>query len=170
MANLGMTYDPNAVEPDSGVREPIPEGRYVLQVTDSDVVATSTGSGQMLKLTFEVFDGEFKGRKVFENLNIQNANAQAQEIAQRQLSALCRAAGITQTLTDSQDLHFQPFEADVKIDPERTANGKTYAPRNAIKKYIFEDGAPPASKAPARPATAGRPAAGSRPWEQRRAG
>jgi len=166
MANLGQTFDPNEVEPTSRP-DPVPEGRYVLQVIDSDIKPTK--SGQMLALTMEIHDGPYQGRKVFENLNIQNASAQAQEIAQRQLSALCRAAGITQAITDSQDLHYQPFEADLKIEPARTVGEKTYDPRNAIKKYVFEDQAPPAGKpAPSAPPPPQRQAAGgSRPWERR---
>lgn len=168
MANLGMNYDPNSVEPDTGRPEPVPDGRYVLHVIESDVVPTSTGNGTILKTTIEVFDGPLKGRKLFENFNIQHSNPQAQEIGQKQLSALCKAAGISSSISDSQELHYHPFEADVGTEPERTdKNGKTYAPRNAVKKYHFE-AAPPAAKARvATPAPAARPApSAGRPWQR----
>lgn len=171
MANLGMNFDATAVEPDTGGRSnPIPEGRYVLQVVESDVVENSKGNGSILKLTLEVFDGPLTGRKLFENLNIQHANVQAQEIAQKQLSALCHAAGVT-AVTDSAELHYQPFEADVGIEPESPKpGGGTYAAKNKITKYHFGEASAPAGKAPAtRPAQTAAPAAAAKPWQRSKA-
>jgi len=164
---MNMTFDPTAVEPSTGRVEPFPEGRYVLQVIDSDVTPNSKETGDVLKLTLEVYDGPLKGRAMFENINLTNASPQAQEIGQKQLSALCHAAGITVTISDSQDLHYKPFEADVGIEPERTApDGKVYGPKNRITKYHFgEPSAAAAKPVVARPAPA--PAAtGSRPWKR----
>jgi hypothetical protein len=173
MASLGNNFDPNAVEPDTGGRgDPIPEGRYVLQVIESDVVDNKKGTGQILKLTLEVFDGPLKGRKMFENINITNESVQAQEIGQKQLSALCHAAGITTVVSDSQELHYQPFEADVSIEGARSKpGGGEYPPQNRIKKYHFAgaEGAAPATPA-ARPAAArtAPPAANTgRPWTRK---
>lgn len=172
MANLGFNFDANEVEPDTGGRsEPVPEGRYVLQVVDSDVVENAKRTGSVLKLTIEVFDGALKGRKMFESLNIQHESVQAQEIGQKQLSALCHAAGVA-AITDSAELHYQPFEADVGIEPESPKpGGGTYAAKNRIKKYHFGEAAAPAGKAAPRATQAAAPAAstGSKPWQRTKA-
>lgn len=173
MANLGMTFDPTEVEPDEGRDyRPIPNGTYVLQVIESDVVDNKNGDGSILKLTMEVYEGEFKGRKIFENLNIINKSQKAQEIAQSQLSALTKAAGISTVITDSQDLHYQPFEAVVGTEPESPKpGGGVYPAKNKITRYEFgQSGAPPATKAApaARPAAAAPAASGgTKPWQRK---
>lgn len=46
---------------------PLPEGDYVCQITDIEVVRTRTGD-EMWKLRLTVQDGEFAGRLLFDNL------------------------------------------------------------------------------------------------------
>lgn len=170
MANLGFNFDANEVEPDTGGRsDPIPEGRYVLQVTDSDVVENAKNTGLVMKLTIEVFDGPLKGRKMFESLNIQHDSVQAQEIGQKQLSALCHACGVT-AVTDSSELHYQPFEADVGIEAESPKpGGGVYPAKSRIRKYHFGEAAAPAGKAAPKVAPAAAPATGAKPWQRSKA-
>ena len=42
---------------------------------------TKTGNGQYLQLAFEIIEGEYKNRKVWARLNLENANADAVRIA-----------------------------------------------------------------------------------------
>lgn len=172
MAQLGGTFDPTEVPQDERSFEPMPAGDYNCQIVESEVVPTRTG-GEMLKLTLEVIDGQFANRKVWDNLNIRNSNPQAQSIAHRALADLCAACGLG-PISDSEELHFKPFVAVIKIDPERTVGDKTYDARNGVKRYKARGGQPPASKAPAQravaPQQAARPATGgtgSRPWNAR---
>lgn len=173
MANLGMNFDPSTVAPDSG-RGAFPAGRYLMQVIESDVVDTKAGDGKILKLVMEVYDGPYERRRVWEQLNIQNPSQKAQAIALSQLSALTRAAGITHEVTESEDLHFKPFEAMVGIEPgDSKPGGGTYPEKNRINRYIFDGAdAPPATKAAPAPTakTAPAPAArtGNRPWDRGR--
>lgn len=120
-----MNFDATTVAPQQSF-SPIPAGVYAAQIVDSDVKPLKSGKGTGLSLTFEVLDGEYKGRKVFGNLNVQHENAQAQEIAQAQLSALCHATGVIK-LQDSSQLHNKPIRMRVKI---RTQEG--YEPRNEV--------------------------------------
>lgn len=172
MANLGISFDPSAVEPDAGRdRDLLPEGEFTLHVIESDVVANSKGTGLMLKLTFEVFDGPFEKRRVWENFNIQNTNAQAQQIAQKQLSALCHAIGLLTVLEDSQDLHYQPFRAKVGIEKARPKpDGGEFPPRNKVTRFIpLGETAPPTSKPAVRPAPVQQPRAAAPAPQQRTA-
>lgn len=115
MASLNGTFDANNVEP-SAPREILPPGEYVIQIVESEMANTKAGDGQMLKLTMDIIDGPHSGRKLWDRLNLVNPNAQAVEIAQRTLSAICHATGKLQ-VSDSEQLHFIPLIATVKVKP-----------------------------------------------------
>lgn len=108
----------------------IPKGDYQAQVVDSAVVRTASGSGEMLKLTFEVMAGDFRRRRLVERLNIVNANATAQRIAQEMLARLCAAAGLA-GVADSEELHGIPVMIRVGIRP----GSGDYGEQNTIKDY-----------------------------------
>lgn len=151
---------------------PLPAGDYNVIITESEVKPTKDGQGQYLQLRLEVQGGEFGGRVLFDRLNLWNNNQQAQEIAQRTLSAICHAVGILQ-VEDSQMLHNIPLIATVKVKPA-TSN---YDASNEIKGYkqagmqpaaqpfqaprAQTAAAPAANAAPAAPAGFG---AGAAPW------
>ena len=160
MSNLG-NFDPTTVDPNQV--PPFPDGNYCLQAIESEIKPTSKGTGTMLNLILEVIEGEYKGRRVYEGINIQNNSAAAQQIGQKQLSALCHACGHLKAVTDSNELHYKPFWATIgtKIDD----SGK-YKPKNVVKKYLFENGNVPAGAAPATPAIPPQPAAMARPGPQ----
>jgi hypothetical protein len=115
MASLNGTFDANAVEP-SAPRDIIPPGEYLVQIVESEMADTKRGDGQMLKLTMDILEGPHAGRKLWDRLNLVNPNAQAVEIAQRTLSAICHATGRLQ-VSDSEQLHFIPLVATVKVRP-----------------------------------------------------
>ncbi|MCX5682321.1 MAG: DUF669 domain-containing protein, partial [Planctomycetota bacterium] len=117
MANLG-NFNANEVEPTSF--EPLPAGKYLACIVESEMKATKNGAGQFLNLTFQVLDGEFKGRKVWARLNLKNPNPQAEQIARGQLSALCRAIGVM-TPRESCELHNLPLTLSVSLK-KRTDN------------------------------------------------
>jgi hypothetical protein len=156
MANLD--FDASQVEP----AEPfsvIPAGKYLCQVVNSEMRPTKDGGGAYLWLELEILDGEFKGRKVFDRLNLENQNQQAVDIARRALSALCHAVGELQ-VKDSEQLHFKPFVATVRMRP--ASDG--YDASNEVRGYAPADGkvVPIAAPAAAKPAAA--PVVKTPPW------
>jgi len=122
-------FNAEAVEPQDSF-DPIPAGWYTAMIVETEVKQAKSGNGQYLQLRIDVIEGEHKGRVVFERLNIVNDNQTAQEIAQRQLSALCRAVGVMQP-NDSTDLHDKPLLVKVSIRPA----GNGYDASNTIKAY-----------------------------------
>lgn len=114
----------------SQVFTPLPAGDYPAIITESEVKPTKDGQGQYLQLKLQIQGGEFSGRTLFDRLNLWNNNQQAQEIAQRTLSAICHAVGILQ-IGDSQELHNRPLIVTVKVKP---AQGN-YDASNEIKGY-----------------------------------
>lgn len=129
----------------------LPEGKYVVIATASEMKPTKNGQGQFLQFTFEVLDGPMKGRKVWARLNLVNQNQTAVDIAQRELGAICRAVGIIKP-NDSAELHNRPLLVTVAVEiDERKREG------NVIKKYeaINPGGAAPVGNAAP---------AGAAPW------
>lgn len=124
-----LNFDANTVDPNQAY-DPVPAGWYNVQVTDSEMKPTSNGAGAYLQLEMTVLDGEFKGRKLFDRLNLQNQNPVAVEIAYKTLSAICHATGVIQ-VQDSGQLHGIPMEAKVTV---RAADGQ-YDASNEVKGY-----------------------------------
>ena len=104
------------------------------------------GNGTYLLAVFEVLDGEYRGRKIFQNITLQNDNQQAVEIGQRLLTDIYTAVGHTGPTRDICVMLFKPVMARVGI--KRDKDG-VYPDRNCITSV----------RPPDYPAEAGRGAA-----------
>jgi len=143
MADL-RGFDANQVEP-AGDFEPIPPGKYVAVVTDSEMKPTKSGAGNYLQLTFQVVEGPFSNRLLWARLNLDNPNETARKIAQGELSALCRAVGVLAP-NDSVELHNLPLVIHVRCK-KRSDTGEIV---NEVKGYSpKESPAAPSNSAPA---------------------
>ena len=91
MAELG-SFDATNVAPREAF-DPLPPGDYKAMIEGSDVKPTKKGDGYMLKLQWLVLDGQYSGRKIFQNINLANPNPKAVEIGQQELSAVCHGCG-----------------------------------------------------------------------------
>lgn len=130
MGNLSDNIDNRDVAPQNyGDFSPLPDGRYKAQLTASEVKQTKAG-GLMLKLTWDILEKEYAGRKVFGQLNIVNASEKAQQIGRGQLSALAKACGKTGIPEDSMELHDIPHV--IKLV---TVESPGFEPRNEVKGF-----------------------------------
>jgi hypothetical protein len=151
-----IDFDASVVEPTTDF-EAIPKGDYLAMVVDSEDKPTKSGDGKYLQLTLEILDGDHKGRRLWDRLNLWNKNETAVKIAQGSLSALCHAVGVLRP-KDSAELHGKPVTIKVIVE-ER--NDKPGVFKNEIKGYAAVGAA---SKAPATSAPA---AASTRPpWKK----
>lgn len=128
MAGLGG-FDANKVEPAKAF-DPVPAGEYTAAIIDSSMETNSKGTGEFLKLEFQILDGTHKGRKLYANLNLKNTNEEAVRIARAELSSICRATGIL-TPNDSVELHNLPMIIKVGME-KRKDTGEM---QNRIKAY-----------------------------------
>jgi hypothetical protein len=122
-----LDFDATKVEPMNDF-SPIPTGEYTAVITASDMKDTKSGSGKYLQLTYQIVDGEYKNRLIFENINLINSNEVAVQIAQKTLSSICHAVGVLHP-RDSNELHDKPLMIKVGIRP---ASGE-YGEQNIIK-------------------------------------
>lgn len=150
MANLTGMYNPEAEAQQDFA--PIPSGEYSAQIVESDMKPTKNNDGQYLELTYAVMDGEFKGRKVWVRLNLDNPNAQAVEIANRQFKSIQESAGVLNP-TQSEQLHYKPHTIRVELIPAGTAQkkgGVTAKDSNEIRGWKkLDDGIPFETAVPA---------------------
>jgi hypothetical protein len=159
-------FDAAAVEPDQG-RDfaPLPAGPYEVEVTNSEVKDTKNGNGCYLSLELTVLGPTGAGRKVWANITLRNANAQAESIGQAQLSSLCRAVGI-QRLEDSDQLFQKVLRVRLKVTPPQG----NYQAKNEVTAYeALGTSAPPAASVarPAANAAAPAPTAAKKaPWQK----
>jgi len=128
-------FDAHDVDPSTPF-DPVPAGKYVACITSSEMKATKSGDGRYLELEFEIIEGEYKGRKVWDRLNLENPNALAVKIARSELSAICRAVGVM-TPKDSVELHNLPLTITVKVKKRSDNEDLT----NEIKGYAKKEAA-----------------------------
>jgi len=144
-----LNFDSTNVKP-LEANEPIPAGWYTVHMTASEMKPTEAGDGAYLACEFAVLEGQFAARKLFTNLNLQNKNPVAQEIAYRALSAICHAVGVIQ-VADSAQLHNHPLQIKVSLRPASlSGDGKNYEASNEVKGYrsIQAGAAAPATAIP----------------------
>jgi len=122
-------FDANEVEPTTDF-EPIPAGKYVAVITESEMKPTKAGTGHYLQLTFQVIEGQYQNRFLWARLNLDNPNATAVQIARAELSAICRAVGVMAP-KDSVELHDLPLVIHVRCK-KRADTGEI---GNEIKGY-----------------------------------
>ena len=149
MADLG-NFDANTVEPATAF-DPLPSGKYTAAIVGSAMKPTKSGTGSYLELTFQVLEGEYRNRKLWARLNLDNANTQTVQIARGQLSAICRAVNVL-TPKDSTELHDLPLEITVKLKRRDDTGEFT----NEVKGFAKKGAAAPA-----------KPAAGTPPWARK---
>lgn len=153
----GLNFNATEVEPQSDF-SPIPQGKYLVMAVDSTLVRNKKNTGDLLKMTYEVVEPqEYRGRKIFDNINVKHDNSQAEQIGQRQLSSICHAVGVL-NIQDSVELHNIPFVVDVIIDEQ-----PGYSPKNEVKGYFDGKGDGPKSSGNAGAAPAAQPAAETQP-------
>jgi hypothetical protein len=149
-------FNAGAIEP-AAPRGTIPAGKYKCVITGSGEQPTKAMTGTMLKLQMQVIEGPHQGQMVFDQLNVNNPSQTAMEIAQRTLSAICRAPGVMMP-QDSSDLHNKPLLVTVTVETT-----KDYGTRNKVAGYEPCGGAtaPVAAAAVAAPAPSNVP-----PWKR----
>jgi len=132
-----------------------------LKAVEAEEKDTSKGDGSYIKVKFEVAKGEYAGRLLWQNFNINNPSEKAQRIGRQQLVAWATACGKPDA-DDTDKLLDKPFRAAVSI--EKGTGG--YKDSNKVKAFLFDDGGAPAKASPVKPAPA-KPATGktTNPWD-----
>ena len=142
-----LNFNANEVEPSTGF-DAIPAGKYQAVITDSEFRPNRAGTGEYLQLEFEIIEGDYKNRKLWARLNMNNPNSEAVRIARADLAAICHAVNVMQP-RDTIELHNLPMTIVVKCrknqDDEIVNEIKGYAPKASLSGAVS---ATPATTAP----------------------
>ena len=130
-----LDFNANDVEPATEY-QPLPAGKYLAEITASELKQTKSGNGNYLELEFTVLDGDCRGRKVWDRLCLTHTNDLTQKIARGKLSAVCRAVGVMQP-RDSVELHNLPLVVTVKCKTRKDTGEIT----NEINGYAQRESA-----------------------------
>jgi hypothetical protein len=149
-----FAFDSTTVEPQSSIREVIPAGNYTAMITETEIKDTKSGTGQYIRCTYQILDGEYKNRKIWSNFNIRNSNPQAEQIGKAQLASAVQAMGLTR-ISDTAELHNKPLVIKVKV---RKQDG--YEDTNDVAGFGKAEGVAPVSLV----AAAAKPASATPPW------
>ena len=131
-----INFDAGSIEVTD--REPIPAGTYEAVVVESEMKPTKNGGGMGINLTFElVGEGAHKGRRVWNWINYQHSNKEAERIGREDLARLCKAVGVL-NLNDTVQLHNIPLMISVALDKvDKTRNViRSYAPKKGMRDEV----------------------------------
>ena len=157
MANLG-NFDASQIDPSNSF-DPVPAGEYLAVIVASEAKEAQTGKGRYLNLELEIIDGPYRGRKLWDIINLWHESDTVRSIAQRTLSQICHAVGVLQP-QDSTELHGKPLVAIVRVKDDGQ-----YGPRNVIKGYKSSGGQAAQPAAPTVPPAQPQPQAAAHPWQ-----
>ena len=107
----------------------LPDGWYAAEIEESELRPAKSG-GNYLSLRFVISEGNYKNRKLFENLNIEHDNEVVVEIAMGTLATIIQSCGLTK-IEDTDQLHGKPMMIKVGTEPAKDG----YDARNNIKGY-----------------------------------
>ena len=129
MADIGQYIETEDYEDyaSGGDFSPLPAGIYEAIITDTEMRETKAGDGKYLALTYEIVGDEYKGRLIWDNLNLVNPSEKAVAIGKRKLIQLSQALGLGVVPRESSQLHDKVLR--IKVDIEEREG---YDPQNRV--------------------------------------
>jgi len=152
MAFLNETFSTDDLpQGNTGDYTPLPDGWYSAHIAKAELCTTKAGTGQYIKLRYDITGPTHQGRVVFGNLNIRNPNPKAEEIGRQQLGDVMRSIGLPK-VQDTDQL----VGGSLMIKLATKAADGQYEASNEVKGFKAVDGA--AMPKPAASMPAGMPA------------
>lgn len=118
MEPIKYNFNVEGIDPFVAGGQPLPGGWYLMHIVEMACKANRDQStGHNLSTELAVLEGEHKGRKMFDNLNLWYTGANAEktvEIAMKQLSSIGHAVGVTSG-DDLTLLALKPMLVEVEL-------------------------------------------------------
>lgn len=140
MAQLGVQFNPQDHSTEQSDFELLPNMIAKLEISAGDVKVDGTDIA--VNFTIDVVEPEeYKGRRIWHWVDVQNRDAQRQERGQKDLAKLCRAVGHDGPLEDTEQIQFITFTAQIVQNPAGVSKktGKAYNASNRIRKLFYPD-------------------------------
>ena len=136
MAQLNEVFEVSSLPVGNGGNyDPLPPGWYDATIGAAEVKPTKDGTGQYIKVKYQITGPTHSGRIVFGNINVRNASQKAEEIGRQQLGELMRALNIPR-LTDTDQLigGMLAIKLDIRAATEQ------YAAQNEVRGFRAGNG------------------------------
>lgn len=130
--------------------ENLPTDWYTCQAIEGALEEKAHGT--QLVLTWEVIEGSFEKRRIWQREWAAHSSAGAQDIGQRMIRTLGQAAGVAR-VTQPSDLLFKPLQLRVGLSKKEDG----YEQRNEVKTARKFGAAASTASAPPPPAAAAKP-------------
>lgn len=125
----------------SAPRTLVPKGWYSVVIAATRTKENNARTGSYLELELEIIEGEYKKRRIWDRLNLDNPNQTAVEIAKASLSAICHAVNVLTPQT-AEEFCDRPLMALVDIQPAKGQYGES----NIVRGYKPVEAPKPAPK------------------------
>ena len=133
MAQLNYTVDNTNMFESKGF-ELLPTGNYKVVIDDSDAYNNDKGN-TVVKLVFQIIEGQFNGRKLFDYLVVGQQVEEYAKIAQAKLNKICAVINVKE-MTDTVVMHNKPLVIRVGIKKDK----KDDTDKNVIYDYMGVNG------------------------------
>lgn len=135
MAIQGVKTQINSGEKKS--YDPLPDDSYTVSLNRIREKSTKAGNGTMIDVSFQVVDGEFKNRLIWDSFLISHSNPKAAGIGLQRLDSMLKSMGVYGGFealgNDSGEL--EQFIGKQFIVNTAVESNPGYKPRNVVKKY-----------------------------------
>ena len=106
---MRINFDLNSTQAYNGASPVLPPGEYTVEiVSEQEDQPLRNGNGTALVFEYQIRDGQFRGQRLRDWLNIGHVNQNARELAQRRIKAIGEAVGVP-VFTDTHQLYNRPF-------------------------------------------------------------
>ena len=142
--SIFQDFNANSIEAPKSDFELLPPGSYNVRVLEAEESTTRKGDPG-IKLSFEVTDGDYMNRRLWERCWIKHSSEAFAGREQARFASLCRAVGVPQPQSTDE---FLGLECVAKVIIEKSKN-PDYADQNKCQDYYASTTSitPPASDA-----------------------
>lgn len=133
MSDLQQFFGNDGFDPSTAPKSdftPVPPGDYMLSIDSAEVKDTKNGDGKYIKIEHTIISEQYKGRKVFNNINIYNKSQQCVNIGLGMLANLWECINGQGKLKDTSQICNKTCMATIIVKEEN----------NVIKKYLPQPG------------------------------
>lgn|SRR5690606_16357407 len=111
-------------QPTTDTYSPVPAGDYEIMITEVKEMQSKEGKAYVT-LVSEIVKGEYRGRKIFDNLYITSENPKAVNIAKRKLNDIAKALDLV-VIKEEGDIKHKMLTVNLYIDKDQKNQVREY--------------------------------------------
>ena len=111
-------------QPTTDTYSPVPAGDYEIMITEVKEMQSKEGKAYVT-LVSEIVKGEYRGRKIFDNLYITSENPKAVNIAKRKLNDIAKALDLV-VIKEEGDIKYKMLTVNLYIDKDQKNQVREY--------------------------------------------